>query len=270
MTMFAAQTPNVLAIFGHPGHELFLFQWFTQTRCQFNCFTDGSGGTMADRTAYSRNVIDLVNGTYGPVFGLASDKQLYQDILNGNANRVTAWTERLIETALQLKPETIVTDPFEYFNPVHDLANSVTDIVIAALSQRGIHCRKLVYPNEYPRQFDAAAARITISLDAQQIAAKQIVVEGYEPLRHELARLTQQQKLDALRCETLFDDPVRLHAIPAAADTPFERVHYEDYGRQMIANGLYSRLLTLDGHYRAFVASVIDRSLSIELCESRS
>ena len=65
-----------------------------------------------------------------------------------------------------------MTDPFEYFNPVHDLANSVADFVILALQQQGVSCQKLIYPNEYPKALRAEDALIRRELDSSEVEVK--------------------------------------------------------------------------------------------------
>ena len=87
MTQQPENRPRVLAIFGHPGHELFLFQLFSEFDTEINCFTDGSGGRKEDRTAWTRDVITKFGGTIGCVFGESTDKQLYANIL-GDRNRI--------------------------------------------------------------------------------------------------------------------------------------------------------------------------------------
>jgi len=245
-----------MVIYGHPGHELLLFHTLASFEAEINCFTDGSGGRMMDRTRWTRDVIRKFGGSVGPVFGEATDKNIYADILSGRTEAVVGWTRKLIEQAMRFVPQFVITDPFEYFNPVHDLANSVADIVIVELQRQGHRCTKLIYPNDVPNALRPEDAWRRRELSDDEIREKLSAVLAYEPLREEFERLTAEQKTGALRCEMLFNDPIRMDNVPDACDTIYQEVSYERIGRERINRGDYEQLLTFDRHYRPFVSQL--------------
>jgi len=248
---------TALAIFGHPGHELVVFQWLSDNRAETVCLTDGSGGAMVDRTFFTRQTLNTAGATVGAVMGACSDKQLYADFLSGDATRLIELTRRILNRARILRPDTLLTDSFEYFNPVHDIANTITDIVWRDLNADGHRPRKLVYPNEYPDRLKPDAAAVTRRLTDDECRTKSQAIDAYLPLASEFARLAADQKLQMLETEYLHEDPVRLADIPSASDTIYETAFYEDYGRARVAEGRYSSLITLDGHFRPLAAKLV-------------
>lgn len=248
---------SAFAVFGHPGHELVVLQWLSDNRAEACCLTDGSGGVLADRTAFSRSTLENADARVGVVMGACTDKELYADFLGGDPTRLENMTRRILERATQLRPSLLLTDSFEYFNPVHDIANTMTDIVWRALDRHGIRARKLVYPNEYPDRLKPEDAAVVRPLSKREQDSKTRAILAYEPLAEEFRRLSGQAKLAMLAQECLFDDPVRLDRIPDPADTIYEVAYYEEYGRAKVAEGRYSSLITVDGHFRPLAARLV-------------
>lgn len=248
---------RAFAIFGHPGHELFSLNWIEIHAAEVFCLTDGSGGAMSDRTGFSRSAIERAGGTVGCVMGACADKALYADFVAGDPSRLAAMARAIVDRALVVRPQVVLTDPLEYFNPVHDIANTIADLVITALAAEGRTARKLVYPNEYPHEVSGLSTELEYELDADSQARKMQAVLDYTPLNHELRRLSEADKVSMLRTERYYPDPVRLDLIPDAADTPYGSVFYEDYGRRMVAEGRYDTPITLDRHFRPMAARLV-------------
>lgn len=240
---------RVLAVFGHPGHELLTLRLLADCDSEICCLTDGSGGAMADRTPYSRAAIAAMGARVGPVMGACADRELYADFLAGEPKRLAEIAGAIADRAAALRPDIVLTDSFEYFNPVHDIANVVADVAIVRLRREGVPARKLVYPNEYPGRLDAADAAIARRLDEREKAEKLAAIEAYAPLAHEFRRFVAEGRTAIGETELYYDDPVRLADIPPASSTVYETVFYEEYGRRMVAEGRYDRLITLADHF---------------------
>lgn len=249
---------HAFAIFGHPGHELIVLQWIADESAEVFCLTNGSGGAMQDRTEYSRATVGKVGGKAGTVFGPWSDRDLYTDLLNGDVDRILVMTRDIVDRARAVRPPILLTDALEYFNPIHDLANTITDIAVRALVDIGEHPRKLVYPNEYParlRGIEPASERALAEPEQRQ---KLDAIMAYTPLVPEFDRMRRRGTVDLLVEERIYPDAVRLNAIPPAEATAYNKVFYEEYGARMVAEGRYNHLITLDGHVRPMAARLVE------------
>lgn len=251
----------VLALFGHPGHELLVGQLLADSGATVCWLSDGSGGAQNDRSEYTRSLLARCNCPVGPVHGFASDRAIYAAMMAADIGFFDSAINSLEEIIISLRPSVIITDPVEYFNPVHDLANTITDILIEKFSRQRLTVAKLVYANEYPEQFAAETPAVSRTLTAPEQDQQQARLEAYLPLRAEWQRLQSTGKLASMDTERLYRDPMRLADIPAASGTRYKSVYYEDYGRKAVARGIYRSCLTFEDHALPFARRLVDRHL---------
>ncbi|MGB8818984.1 MAG: hypothetical protein WCC66_13785 [Rhizobiaceae bacterium] len=252
----------MLALFGHPGHELLVGQLLADTNATVCWLSDGSGGAQTDRSGYTRSLLADCACAVGSVHGFASDKAFYAAIMDGNAGFFDSAIEALEATIHALRPSVILTDPMEYFNPLHDLANTVTDILIAKSARKpGLTIGKLVYANEYPEHFatEKPAALRTLTAAEQEEQMRRLA--AYVPLHAEWRRMEQSGKLLSMDVERLYPDPLRFEDIPPASQTRFKSAYYEDYGRAAVAKGIYQSSLTFADHALPFARQLVQRHL---------
>ncbi len=249
----------VFALFGHPGHELLVGQLLSDTAATVAWLSDGSGGTQSDRSDFTTSFLEDCGCLLGPIHGHATDRRFYQAIMDGDVAFLDP-VIAAIETAVSdLNPASILTDPMEYFNPLHDLANTITDILIANAARRGVQIRKLVYANEYPEMFDPQDAAIARSLTEVELQIQRQRLEAYVPLHAEWKRMEADGKLAYSHVERLFADEARLGDIPPASETRFKSAFYEDYGKAAVAKGIYKSCLTFADHALPFAKGLVTR-----------
>lgn len=254
---FSAILSPVMALFAHPGHELVISTLMEKGRMEVSFLSDGSGGTATSRSDYSRALIAECGAQAGPVCGVASDRQFYDAIMRGDIGLFADIGETLVGSARAGGATALVTDPMEYFNPLHDLANTLADIIVASCAAKGQSIAKFVYPNEYPELFDETGAAVLHFLSPGERAQKEARGARYLPLEAEKARLKDMGKLRCMTVESLFDDPIRLADIPSPDETRFRTPYYEDYGRKAVAEGRYRSCLTFAGHVRPFTQRLV-------------
>jgi hypothetical protein len=252
---------SLVALFGHPGHELLVAQMLQDNAATVFWITDGSGGSNSDRNAYTRQFLEAADCYCDPCSGKMDDRALYSAILSNEPALMDDVIEKLTSALTQSGGTVLLTDPMEYFNPAHDLANTIADIAIVKAGRAGVAVTKRVYANEYPEKFDPADAVSNRNLDAAELAFKMLQLENYVPLFAEWKRLEHAGKLSDMSTERLFADDIRLGDIPEPSKTRFASAFYETYGRNAVARGLYSTCITFADHVLPFARSLVERHL---------
>ena len=249
---------TMVALFGHPGHELLIGQILSDASATVLWITDGSGGGPSGRNEFTASFLQDAGCRAGSLRGPFQDRAIYAAMMSGNVSLLDPVVESLTTTLSDVKPAILITDPIEYFNPVHDLANLIADI---SLAKSGVAASKRIYANEYPELFAHGDACMERMLTKFEMAEKRRRLENYLPLFSEWKRLEHAGKLSDMGCERIYPDPLRFNQIPAASETRFKTVFYEDYGRNAVARGLYKECLTYDSHARPFAEALVDRHL---------
>lgn len=230
---------RTLAIFGHPPHGLLIYQILSELKPAIAVMTDGSGGAGQSQTEYARKTLVAAGALPTSVFGLASDKRIYRAIMDTDVTFFAGIVEQLCETAAKLKAECVLTDPIEYFNPVHDLTNAIADIVIASFPAKSRPI-KLTFELETRDRFDDLPEFWNIKLSRTQFERKMSALRNFEAIATDRNRWETEGRLKWLETERIFIDRNNAGIYPKPDVTP----HYEEYGRHMVANGRYPRLIT--------------------------
>jgi hypothetical protein len=259
LTNWRQEDRPVIALLAHPGHELLVSQLLQDCSATVAWLSDGSGGTQRSRNSFTRSLLEGCGCPADPVAGFAPDRLLYQAIMDRRLEIFDPVVDALEASINDLRPSTIIVDPMEYFNPLHDLANTIADILIARASRRGMPICKLVYANEYPEQFDRKDATVERTLSVAELDQKMQRLEAYVPLHQEWQRMQSAGKLGDMGTERLFPDAVRLADIATPIGTRFKTAHYEDYGRLAVSKGVYKDCLTFADHALPFAKAMVAR-----------
>ena len=138
-------------VVAHPGHELLLHHWMERTRPIVFALTDGSGGSGVSRSAHSARVVTAAGGRVGPVFGAKTDREWYEAILEGDRELFRDVAHRIGAACVEDGATYVVTDPVEYFNPMHDLCAALASFVARSVaSATGREVGLFDYPIERP------------------------------------------------------------------------------------------------------------------------
>lgn len=193
--------------------------------------TDGSGGAAPSRTRYSAALAAACGAAPGPVFGAMPDRAWYAAILAGDLAPFRAAAAAIAGAAEA--GATVVADPVEGYNPMHDLAAALADGV-AALTGGA----RMTYPLTAPPPPGCAPR-----LDAEVLARKRAAITAYAPLAVEAAALLEADP-DAVAMERILP---AAEDWPAAMDTP---PAYERFGAERAAAGRYGRVIRYAEHVR--------------------
>ncbi len=130
----------------------------------------------------------------------------------------------------------IVSDPVEFYNPMHDLCNALAAGVVRSLREGGARDVELFdYAIEYPDLRNGPAA-MELSLTDEALRRKLGAIASYLPLAAEADRHAEALRNHA--CE-------RLYALDTLGEWPLQLVEepfYEQFGRRRISGGLYRQL----------------------------
>ena len=229
-------------IVAHPGHELLLHHWLERTRPIVCALTDGSGSHAQDRSARSRTIIERAGAEIGPIFGAASDRAWYGAILTGDCQLFDGAAARIADMCAAQGVTQIVADPFEFFNPMHDLCSCLAQNV--AMQLGGATVELLTYPIARP-EIPVAHAAYTYVLDEAALQRKLAAAADYQELTSEIEQRRGSASAD-LSVERLFPVDVGRVWPWLCPEEPF----YEKVGRNRIQSGAYAELITYANHVR--------------------
>ena len=243
---------GALLIIAHPGHELLVHDWMERTRPRVCVLTDGSGGRGASRLGATRAVIAAAGADIGPLFGVAPDRDFYQAILAGDVPFLAGLVHALAEDIARHRPDVVLSDAVEHFNPVHDLASVITTLAVRRADRHAI--QRLEFPIERPPPASGAADGWQVRrLTPEALERKRRAAAGNRALQAEIERASAEQP--QLGAEEVL--------MPVAADrpllpAPIGEPYYETFGRARVAQGVYGDLITFTGHLAPLVAAVAD------------
>jgi hypothetical protein len=242
---------NAVLIIAHPGHELLLHHWMEVAAPVVCVLTDGSGSGGVSRTERSKQIIVATGASVGPVFGRYPDNVWYAAMLERDVEPFARVIDSIVEFCSTRPPVVVVSDPVEYFNPIHDLCSVVARCVVASLP-RCAASQHLEYSIEEASR--AGNASGSLQLDPAAVDRKTIAISRYAELTSEISRARLQRPERRVDVEQL--SPAREHdAWPEhLRDAPF----YETYGQRRIETGTYSRLITYADHVRPLAIRIMD------------
>lgn len=235
-------------IIAHPGHEGLVYGWLEACKPLVHVLCDGSGGVASDRRSYTRKILRSAGAEAGPVFGPLTDRDWYTAILRGDADLFCDVARRIADACAACRPDVIVCDPLEFYNPMHDLANCIGHFAADHLARlHGTRPDVLSYDISSRRPPSSAAHTIPISNDVQ--ACKLRLIAEFTPLASEAMEFR----------DTLAHTEEYLYAEDGGYAWP-DRVgfepYYERFGRNRLSEGRYSDLITYRDHVRPLAHAI--------------
>ena len=230
-------------VIAHPGHELRLSRWVAAHHPTIHILTAGSrSGDDGARVEASRGLAARLGATPGEIFGQRLDREVYAWIMAGDPAPFTSLADELAESFVRQDLETVVTDAWQLYNPVHDLwsltAQAAACLAAARLG-RPVAC--LDYP-VVPRamaQRSAGPLRLEMRLSPDEVDAKLALAADYPAIAGEVAELLTAGGRAFLASETLHDPRPLGELTPAPGEVPL----YEQYGEARVAAGRYGAVL---------------------------
>ncbi|QWK79624.1 hypothetical protein [Ochrobactrum sp. BTU1] len=235
---------NIL-ILAHPGHELRIHHWLEINTPTVYLLTDGSGGQMASRVHFSKDLIDRCGASSGAVFGEISDKDWYASIMAGKNDLLAKTIQTIVDDAPKNCRVQIVADALDGYNPMHDMAWFIGKIVHHRIAQ---HATALPFLASAATTNVQGSVELSLQLNAEARARKTMSVKSYTPLAEEARRILEQDPL-------AFDEE---RLISQSFDWKAEyKPLWEKIGRQRVNDGIYSDCLTFQQHVRPLLKDLV-------------
>jgi hypothetical protein len=233
-------------VVAHPGHELRLFGWLCANCPDVIVLTDGSGCFGPSRIQSSRRLLANVGARPGPLFGAYTDQQIYRGILDGDTPLFTEMATALIDFLRRGRYTMVVTDPFEGYNPSHDLCNVLSNIALRRVSAViGRSIRLFDYALTGHTDFQISKSLTKMRLSGEVLLAKYAAAERYVELQGEVASAVRKEGEEAYREEVLRELPAEGISANPFNGPPF----YESYGERQLATGRYSTVIRYAEHF---------------------
>lgn len=255
MRLSELYAPGALII-AHPGHELRVYGWLAEVRPVVFVITDGSGRTGRSRLSSTTRVLDEVGAETGSVYGLMTDREVYQAILDHRFEPFARIVEEIAESLSSRKIKCVAGDAIEGYNPAHDMCRVIINAAVKRASRatgRQIGNFDFLLAGRPdspagPSGTDAVRVRLSSGALTRKVAAARRYVGIASEVNESLSRWGEASfQTEILR-------PARSDASAEFKEPPF----YEEYGERQVAKGHYDRVLRYREHFRP-VAEAIRR-----------
>ena len=237
---------RALLVVAHPGHELRLFGWLSQARPDVLVLTDGSGRNGRPRIESTRRLLAKTGARPGALFGAYTDLQMYRALLAGNASFFVSTALKLADLLQRGCYQMVVADPFEGYNPTHDLCRVLVNSAIQYVTRTcGQILRNYDYPLTELSDFRGCRSLTRVPLAPEVLQRKRAAAAEYVELSGEVEALVRREGESAYCQEFLRE--VRTGDLPHQTLTapPF----YETYGERQCAMGLYPTVVRYENHF---------------------
>ncbi len=245
---------KTVAVFSHPNHEIAVLATLRRLGARTVFLTDGGGPHRVEET---RKGLRLAGLEAGATFLPHTEQSFYDALLQLDVEFLKKVVEQLREVFRREKPEQILCDAVEFYNPVHDLTLAIVGAADDAPWQ-GTFEVPLVYqkpglPESYGVQTAPDAfGRIEMGLTEHERELKKSALQGtYTILRDTLGALILASPRASQR-ETLLPakTPIRF---PDAGRV----LRYEKRAASLKREGKVDSEITHAFHYLPLVSALL-------------
>jgi hypothetical protein len=236
-------------IVGHPGHELRVWKWMRTVAPVVAVMTDGSGHGADSRLELSRAECRRAAARVSRWFGVATDTQIYQAIIEHDVQFFVRLSDALAALLVDEAIDCVAGDATEGYNPTHDVCRLIIDRAVRiALGARAL--TNFAFPlvgSGFP--CDSHPDAVHVNLSPADLALKIAACQHYAAaaggtLLAEVTTMLREQDAATLSRESL-TPVVDRGAAPYPADyQPF----YERHGEKQVAAGLYQVVIRYGEH----------------------
>jgi hypothetical protein len=225
--------------------------------------TDGSGHTGEGRLESTTSVLDRLEASRGPVYGVVSDRGIYSAIMDGDIDLFTDVAEKLCASIIAQDADCVVGDAVEGYNPSHDVCRLLINAAVRMATDRtgktiSSYDFPLVgAPGECPEQLRHEA--FTLSLDDEALDRKLSAANHYPELKYEVEAAVAKFGVAPFRTECLRPVDVSDWIGWTSNDKPF----YEVHGEKRVAEGVYDTVLRFRQHVYPVAEALRQHSLVV-------
>ncbi len=262
----AASVPRLLEllelktalVIAHPGHECRIMGWVEHTGPQVSVLTDGSGRGGQPRIRKTGECLRAVGAKTAPLFGAATDLDVYQAVLDSRVEFFEDLTYRLAESLVRDRVEMVFGDSAEGEIMVHDLFREVRCAAVRLAEQSlGYSIYHFEFPLEsHPLAFPPGFGDLTrkLRLSDAEFRRKMDTARGYEQIAPFVDAALEAHGELAFAVESIF--PVTLQSLLPQDRT--QPLAYEQHGRKQCQLGHYRESITWNEHLRPIAEHLAD------------
>lgn len=250
---------KTVAIFSHPNHEIAVFALLKKVRPQIIFLTDGGGDHRVEETRKGLRSIDLEGNA---VFLPHTEQSFYDALLHVDSDffhKVALEIRMVLKSA---KPEQILCDAVEFYNPVHDitlaLVGNADDAPWQGTFEVPLLFQKPGEKESYGVQTVPAGTPCTqFSLSEEEKALKKDALQNtYTILRDTLGKVILGSP-NALSTETIFPA-----SSPLRTPDPGRVLRYERRAAALKIQGKIESEITHAFHFLPIVSELLGHTRS--------
>lgn len=180
-----SQSARAALVVAHPSHELRVHGWLKQTQPYVCVLTDGGGRAGDVRLPKTSEVLAHAGATQGAIYGRLTDLEVYEAILNQDADLFARIAEELAGIFAAEKIEYVVGDAAEGYSVAHDICRIMIGMAVELVQQVDGHkignfdFNVVGAPDECPEELRDEA--IWLNLDDDAFSHKVKAALGYTP-----------------------------------------------------------------------------------------
>jgi hypothetical protein len=237
---------NAALVVAHPGHELKVFGWLSESAPRVHVLTDGSGAGLP-RLSSTAKLLRPTGAVPGEVFGSVSDAEMYRAILGKRMEIFLEIVDGLAASLVENGIDFVAGDATEGFNPTHDVCRSLLNAAVC-IAQRATgktianyefclteweqHCREV---------HDQRC--LHLRLDDALLHEKLRSAEEYAELKAEIQQAISTKGEEYFRIECLRKVTVLFPRLSSVA-----KPYYETFGEERVAQGKYEFVIRYEQH----------------------
>lgn len=233
--------------------------WVRRTRPVVAVLTDGSGHGASPRLALTAAVLRDSGAEASSLFGVATDRQVYEAILMGDLAFFRGVADSLADLLVDCRVDCVAGDAMEGYNPTHDICRMLIDRAVRLAEDRlGQPIANVQFPlAAAPSPTPGATGDWHVRLTPAELSAK--VREARQYAERVGGMLATEVDAMVVRCgEEAFADEV-LGATDTSLLDRWERGEvpfYESHGEERVAAGHYQKVIRYREHIAPIAAAL--------------
>lgn len=259
---FRDRGATTVAVFSHPNHEMAVFGLLQRLRPWLVFLTDGGGEERVKQTKRGLHQIGLLDRA---VFVNHPEESFYEGLLQKNLRFFEEIKSLLGSLIRSSRPDQILCDAVEFYNPVHDMAlplvmgavgigGPIFEVPLVYQKDTGDEDREEYQIQRAPPEWDKEQTLTPLTKD--ELASKMQMFKGnYEIL--------QDVVLNGLKCapaETSASEAVIRSRNPLREPEPSVILRYDWRAKKLLAAGKVKRIITRDDNYLPVAKALLELS----------
>lgn len=249
---------NPAIVVAHPGHELKVFGWLSESMPRAHILTDGSGAG-ASRLHASGKLLQRVGAVSGELFGALSDAEIYLAIVDRRVPLFLRMVDQLADSFIRNATDFVAGDATEGFNPTHDICRALVNAAVA-IAKRSTGRRIANYEFcltewELHRHEIHDERCLHLRLEDSLLNQKLRAAADYAPLKIEIEQALASQGEEYFRIECLRRVIEPLAAPPSKLAS---KPDYETWGEERVGRGKYVSVIRYEQHMLPILTALRD------------